>query len=241
MENSRLYLFVVWHRGMPEFDRIESLIKARFTVLKQFEVVWRRRDFLRNFAAFYGWKGFAIWAGKMFRSGTGPFRALVVRDEHPDFTPTSDDAKLRAKQTGCGIPELKENANVYSLKIELRKTLTHSNVVHASVNEAETRHNLQALLGQTPEEFAARGDLDGAVERLEFTKPIAYHPFKYAEVRGKGPQFFEYELKLNRVTLFFFPRCGVPTIFSCSFRLLSLFNFAFCLGNIKMGYRQSIK
>lgn len=33
---------------------------------------------------------------------------------------------------------------------------THSNVVHASVNEAETRHNLKALTGETLEQFLAR-------------------------------------------------------------------------------------
>ena len=40
--------------------------------------------------------------------------------------------------------------------------------------------------------------------------------------------------RLNRVDLFFLPRCGLPTVFSFSFRLGGLFGFAFCIGAIKI-------
>ena len=221
---SNVYLFVIWNRGMDEIEKILGEIRARFTVLKQFDVTWPARDYVRNFAAFYGWKSYGMWVGKKHRSGTGVFRAVVVRDDRPAF---SDPEKR-------GLPELLQDDNVYSLKVACRGMTTHSNVVHASVNEAETRHNLKALTGESLEHFLARPYLDGSVSELKFTEPIPYVPYPHAEENGKGPRFFQGTFRLNRIDLFLLPRCGIPTVFSFSFRLGGLFGFAFCIGAIKI-------
>ena len=220
-----VYLFVIWHRGMPEAERVLGEIRGRFTVLKQFDVTWPARDYVRNFAAFYGWKSYGMWVGKKHRSGTGPFRVALVRDERPVF---SDPEKR-------GIPETLQDDNVYGLKVACRGMTRHSNVVHASVNEAETRHNLKALTGETLEEFLARTDLDGTVSELKFTEPIPYAPYPYAEENGKGPRFFQGRFKFNRVEIFLLPRCGLSTVLSFSFRIFGLFSFAFCIGKVKVG------
>ena len=237
---NKIFLFVVWNRGLPELEVVRAAIREKFTILKEFEVTWRPKDYTKNFAAFYGWKAWSMWLGKKRRSGTGPFRVIMVRDENPKFGGLSDEAKARVKRGG-EPPELAENENAYAFKMSLRDRMAHSNVIHSAVNEAEVRHNLKAITGETLEEFAARKDLDGSVEYFAFDHPLEYHPYKYLESRGKGPQYCEVELKFNRFNLFLLPRCGVPTIFSCSFRILSLFSFAFCIGNIKMGYRQGVK
>ena len=221
---SNVYLFLIWNRGMDEIEKILGEIRARFTVLKQFDVTWPAKDYVRNFAAFYGWKSYGMWVGKKHRSGTGVFRAVVVRDDHPAF---SDPEKR-------GLPELLQDDNVYSLKVACRGMTTHSNVVHASVNEAETRHNLKALTGESLEHFLARPDLDGSVSELKFTEPIPYVPYPHAEENGMGPRFFQGTFRLNRIDLFLLPRCGIPTVFSFSFRLGGLFGFAFCIGAIKI-------
>ena len=227
-----VYLFVVWNRGLPELDAVLKAIRARFTILRQFDVKWRPRDFVKNFAAFYGWKAFAQWVGKKHRSGSGPFRVIVVRDEHPTFQPEKKPVPT----------ELRFNEKLYAFKIHLRQTMKHSNVVHASDNEAETRHNLMALTGETLEEFLARKDLgaEGPIKTIAFDKPMPYVAYPYAEAAGKGPRYADLEFKLYRVAIFLLPRCGVPTIFSFSFRIFGLFSFAFCIGKIKMGFRQSI-
>ncbi len=225
-----VYVFVVWSRGMDELGVVMDALRGRFSVLRQFDVSWRPRDFVRNLAAFYGWKSYTMWLGKKWRSGTGRFRAIVVRDERPGFRPAEKDAP----------PELLFNDGVYGVKTALRGAMRRSNVVHASVNEAETRHNLMALTGQTLEEFLARPDLDGSVSPLVFESPMPYAAYPHAEKAGKGPRFVDGELRLNRVAVFLLPRCGVPTVFSFSFRILSLFSFAFCVGRIKMGFRQTI-
>ena len=222
---SNVYLFVIWHRGMDEAEKILGEICSRFTVLKQFDVVWRPKDYVKNFAAFYGWKSYGMWVGKKRRSGTGPFRAVVVRDENPVF---SDPEKR-------GIPATLQDDNVYGLKVACRGMTRHSNVVHASVNEAETRHNLKALTGETLEEFLARTDLDGSVSQLKFDAPLPYVEYPYAEENGKGPRFFAGKLKLNRVEIYLLPRCGVSTVFSFSFRIFGLFSFVFCIGKVKVG------
>ena len=222
---SNVYLFVIWHRGMDEAEKLLGEIRSRFTVLKQFDVVWRPKDYVKNFAAFYGWKSYGMWVGKKRRSGTGPFRAVVVRDENPVF---SDPEKR-------GIPETLQDDNVYGLKVACRGMTRHSNVVHASVNEAETRHNLRALTGETLEEFLTRADLDGSLSELKFDEPLPYVEYPYAEENGKGPRFFAGKLKLNRVEIYLLPRCGVSTVFSFSFRIFGLFSFVFCIGKVKVG------
>ena len=220
-----VYLFVIWHRGMSEADRILSGIRNRFTVLKQFDVTWPAKDYVRNFAAFYGWKSYGMWVGKKHRSGTGVFRAVIVRDERPVLS----DVEKR------GLPELLRNDDVHNLKFACREWTTHSNVLHSSDNEAETRHNLKALTGQTLEEFLARPDLDGSVSELKFTEPIPYVPYPHAEENGKGPRFFQGKFRFNRVEIFLLPRCGLSTVFSFSFRIFGLFSFAFCIGKVKVG------
>ena len=220
-----VYLFVIWHRGMAEAEKILGEIRARFTVLKQFDVTWRPRDYVKNFAAFYGWRSYGMWVGKKRRSGTGPFRVVLVRDENPVF---SDPEKR-------GIPETLQDDNVYGLMVACRGMTKHSNVVHASVNEAETRHNLKALTGETLEQFLARDDLDGSVSELKFDAPIPFVEYPYAEENGKGPRFFAGKLKLNRIEIFLLPRCGVSTVFSFSFRIFGLFSFVFCIGKVKVG------
>ena len=222
-----VYVFVIWHRGMAEAERILAAIRGRFTVLKQFDVRWRPRDYVRNLAAFYGWKCYGMWLGKKHRSGTGVFRAVVVRDGQPVFS----DAD------GLGLPETLRNDNVYGLKVECRGMTAHSNVVHSSVNEAETRHNLRALSGETLEEFLARvgGATEGPVEELSFAGPIPYVAYPYAEENGKGPRYFAGRFRLNRVEVFLLPRCGLPTLFSFTVRFGGLFSFAFCIGKVKLG------
>lgn len=219
-----VYMFVIWHRGMGEADMIMRGIRERFTVLKQFDVMWRPRDYTRNLAAFYGWKSWGMWVGKKHRSGTGVFRAVVVRDESP----------VLEDRDGAGRAETLENSNVCGFKIACRGMTRHSNVVHASVNEAETRHNLRALTGETLEEFLARPDLDGGVSSLKFDAPIPYVAYPYAEENGNGPRFFNGTFRLNRVEIYLLPRCGLPTVFSFSFRIFGLFCFAFCIGKTKV-------
>ena len=226
---SNVYLFVIWHRGMAEAEKILGEIRARFTVLKQFDVTWRPQDYVKNFAAFYGWKSYGMWVGKKRRAGVGIFRAVIVRDANPVFRDVEN----------LGLPVMLRDENVYSLKMDCREMTHHSNVVHASVNEAETRQNFAALFGQTLEEFLARGDLDGSVAELKFDEPMPYVPYPHAEENGKGPRFFQGTFRLNRVDIFLLPRCGLPTVLSFSFRLGGLFGFAFCIGAVKIWMPQT--
>ena len=225
MTPRQVFLFVIWSKGMGEAEMLTREIAARFKILKQFDVTWRKRDFVKNFAAFYGWKSWGMWVGKKRRSGSGPFRAIFILDEHPVF---EDREKL-------GIPEAFENMNVYNFKVSCRELTKHSNVVHASVNEPETRQNLRAITGETLEEFLARGDLDGSLEVIRVERPLEYVPYPYAEENGKGPRFFAGKLRLNRIEIYLLPRCGLSTVFSFSIRFGGLFSLAFCIGKVKVG------
>ena len=74
--------------------------------------------------------------------------------------------------------------------------------------EAETRHNLKALTGDSLETFLSRSDLDGSITSLKFDAPLPYVEYPYAEENGKGPRFFH---------------------------IFGLFSFVFCIGKVKVG------
>ena len=129
------FLFVVWSAAR-KFDRaVEDEIAKRFNVLRKFEVSWPRRDFTRNLAAFYGWKGWFCWWNKARKCGRGPFLAILVEDPSPAWQRVGDTS---GRLLLC-------DKNVCDLKHRLRELTGHSNRIHSSVTPEETRHQLAAL------------------------------------------------------------------------------------------------
>ena len=129
------FLFVVWSKARPFEERILDEISSRFKVVRSFEVVWPRRHFTANLAAFYGWKGRFCWWNKARRCGRGPFLAIEVEDPSPKWERDADTSGHN----------LMLNRHVCDLKKMLRAVTGHSNRIHASMTREETAHELAAL------------------------------------------------------------------------------------------------
>ena len=218
-----IYLFVVWSTGLDVRDRIEAEIEEHFKVLKRFDVTWPAKNFINNFAAFYGWKGRLIWWKKKKRSGTGPFRMIVVEDPAPEFDP---------KQAGDEQKYL-VNLRMLAAKSRFRKMSSLTNIAHSAINEDETRHNLFAITGQTLEEFLVRGDLDGSIERIEQKEKLPFRKSVRLQDRDRKVKFFGFFRDKSRFDFHLLPECGVPTIFSFRIRISGLISAGFCLGKVK--------
>lgn len=129
------FLFVIWSAARAWEPQITDAIEKRFKVVRAFDVAWPKRFFVRNLAAFYGWKSWHIWRNKARKCGTGPFRVIVVEDPAPVWTRERDTFGH----------EMTVDANVYQLKKSFRTLTGRSNIVHSSVTTAETAHQLAAL------------------------------------------------------------------------------------------------
>ena len=129
------FLFVIWSAAREWLPQIEESVGKTFKVLRSFDVVWPQRYFVKNLAAFYGWKSWHVWRNKARKCGTGPFRVVVVEDPAPVW-------KLE-RDTFGHVMEVDEN--VYRLKRSFRELTGRSNVVHSSVTVEETAHQLAAL------------------------------------------------------------------------------------------------
>ena len=222
-EPRHIYLFVVWSTGAELRDRIESEIARDFKILKRFDVVWPPRNFINNFAAFYGWKGPFIWWKKKRRSGTGPFRMIVVEDTAPEFDP-----KYLHEE-----PKYWMNLRMLAAKSRFRKMSKLTNIAHSAVNEDETRHNLRAITGETLEEFLSRDDLDGSVEKIEQTEKLPFRPSVRLQFRNRKVRLIDYLHDGYRWDLYLLPECGVSTVFSFRFRIFGILSVGFCLGKVK--------
>ena len=133
--NGNVFVFVIWSAARSFEPQIMSELEKRFKVLRAFDVTWSKRFFVRNLAAFYGWKSWHIWWNKARKCGTGPFRVIVVEDPSPVW-------KWDIDLSGH---EMFVNENVLQLKRSFRALTGHSNVIHSSVTVDETTHQLAAL------------------------------------------------------------------------------------------------
>lgn len=129
------FIFVIWSAVRHFEQQIIGEIGRRFNIIRTFEVVWSKRHFTQNLAAFYGWKGWFCWWNKARKCGKGPFLVIEVEDPAPMWQQIRDTS---GHLLTC-------DKNIYALKQFLRKLTGHSNRIHSSVSPEETKHQLAAL------------------------------------------------------------------------------------------------
>lgn len=140
-----IFLFILWERARIFEKEMTEKIRSRFTVLRDLEFSWPRRDWVDMLKNFYRFGSSFCWWNKARKCGRGPFRVLVVEDSHPVWKAATD---MRGQRLLADI-------NVVQLKHELRKLSRHSNVVHSSITPQETDQQLRALFGLGTAEFLA--------------------------------------------------------------------------------------
>lgn len=130
-------IFILWSTARnKEADLIDKIAES-FDVVRTYEVSWSPKSFIANLSRFYG-KKLPSARSKLKICGKDSFLVLLVKDNKPD------------------IMENGKNANMLSVKYELRKMLGY-NYLHASDNEQEARENLYFLLGKSIEELLQTG------------------------------------------------------------------------------------
>lgn len=129
------FLFVIWSKARRNEAGMLDAISTRFKVLRKYEVVWPKRYFTANLAAFYGWKDRFCWWNKARKCGKGSFLVIEVEDPEPNWVRDSDTSGH----------DLLLDANIRDVKRMLRKIDGYENRVHASQTREETTHELAAL------------------------------------------------------------------------------------------------
>ncbi|NEM05922.1 hypothetical protein [Geodermatophilus normandii] len=146
LRKPEVHLFVLWSEARALEQRILDDIAAHFTVLELVEVTWTPGEvFAGNLSRMYG-DALPPGSDKEVHCGSGPFLAVVVRDERPRY---------RVRRTNRG-PQLLPS-NVFDARSRYRQWTGGGYRVHASDSTAEAERNLVLLLGRWSAEFP-RGD-----------------------------------------------------------------------------------
>lgn len=150
----RVYLYVVWQRGRKAEDRIRQDLRSNYRMICEYEIRWRRRDAIRNFALFYRHPTFFMWLRKCWICGVGPFRVFLVEDVTSADTRTAD-------------------ARAVAIKTKYRAWAGQRWRVHGSCSLSETRYQYWLLTGKTVEQLLETSG-DGRVEPIELDRPMEF-------------------------------------------------------------------
>ncbi len=158
--NRDIQTFIIWKNARCFEDEILEKIKAKFTVLKEYEITWTPELFGENLSAFYG-DNFIYNMFQRKTRGEGAFVLVIVEDKNPNYilTPTNRG-------------EVLVNEKTFNLKQEIRK-LTKTFSFHSSNDIAESKHDIALLLGKNLNDFLNSTELDGKREILHQDIPSA--------------------------------------------------------------------
>jgi hypothetical protein len=136
------HLFVLWSASRSEEQRILDDLATHFTVLDIVEVTWTPGEvFARNLSRMYG-DALPPGSDKEVHCGSGPFLAVVVRDDRPRY---------RLRRTNLGLELL--DSTVFDARARYREWTGGGYRIHASDSPGEAGRNLALLLGRRPSDF----------------------------------------------------------------------------------------
>ena len=138
---SELHLIVIWNRAICKERELLDEIASRVKVLAACDAEWPV-DAELGFRTFYGTKLKAAVA-KVRECGAGPFRVIIVRDEHPRY---------EERNTSRGVEVV--NATMFDLKTRCRE-IVGGNRIHATISPDETRRDILILTGVKADEWLA--------------------------------------------------------------------------------------
>lgn len=144
------HLFIIWEKAQWKKKEILNDISKELSIIKCVNITWDRLRFADNLSRFYGQK-LPSGSKKEKECGNGMFTLVVVQDGHPNYA-------LRKTSRGMKLV----NTTIFDKKEKFRSWTNdettppnyHGSRIHGTDNEYETRHDLAALLGISPEELA---------------------------------------------------------------------------------------
>lgn len=158
--NQDIQTFIIWKNARCFEEEILEKIKARFKILKEYEITWTPELFGENLSAFYG-DNFVYNMFQRKTRGEGSFVLVIVEDKNPNYISTT-----------ANRGEVLVNEKAFNLKQEVRK-LTKTFSFHSSNDMPESRHDIALLLGKNLNDFLNTAELDGKREFLNQDIPSA--------------------------------------------------------------------
>jgi hypothetical protein len=169
MRNPEVHVFVIWSEARFLEPEILADIDRSFTVLELLEVHWTPGEvFARNLTRMYG-DALPPGSDKEVHCGSGPFLAVVVRDDRPRYG---------VRRTTRGPKRL--NSNVFDSRSRYREWTGGGYRVHASDSVAEAERNLVLLLGRHAADFGRDMGSHGSV-RSQAGDPIGTYGWDSVE------------------------------------------------------------
>src|SRR5215831_18313239 len=142
METSReLHLFIIWNKAIPHAAEIIENMRADFTLLRVFAVHWSDKHFSSNLSRLYCQKE----PGDPYREehyGRGPFLAIVLADEEPDY-------EFRDTPRGSRLV----NVKCFEAKERYQAISGVGHRIYATTTQSETEHDLRLLLHRAYDDF----------------------------------------------------------------------------------------
>lgn len=152
---SRLYSFIIWEKSRKKTDHILDDLKKNFVIRDIYEVRWSKENFVNNLHRFYGLPDVRQ---KVKVGGTGPFLLILISDPHPRFE------EVRVSNEKDIV-----NVNIYDSKMKYRKWIGGEFVIHSSISEKETNHDLTLLFGKNAQDLEKElpERWNGSIKKLE--------------------------------------------------------------------------
>jgi len=143
MNQSNLYIFVLWERAREDEEFLFNEIKKKFVIKDVYEIKWREENFPNNLRRFYGPGKVGDVNKKTKLCKTGPFLVIIILDPNPIF---------EKRRTSKGMELV--NINLFENKKEFRDKTGKGYAIHGSLTKKETNDDLTLLLGKNLEDVS---------------------------------------------------------------------------------------
>jgi hypothetical protein len=138
---NELHLFIIWEYARHKEKEIIHSILKNFIIEEIVEVTWSNDNFAENLSRFYG-TNLPINSEKEKHIGTGPFLAIIVKDEKPVYDTLS---------TSKGLQHV--NSNTFTSKSSFRDLTGGGHKIHGTNSLKETNHDLALLFGISVDDY----------------------------------------------------------------------------------------
>ena len=142
MNESDIYIFVLWERARENEENLLDEIKKKFVRRDIYEIEWKKENFSNNLRRFYGPGKIGDVDKKIKLCKTGPFLLIVISDPNP---------KYGKRRTSKGMELV--NVNLFEKKKAFRNHTKKGYAIHSSLTKKETNDDLTMLLGKNLDDF----------------------------------------------------------------------------------------
>jgi hypothetical protein len=158
MNQSNLYIFVLWERARENEQNLINKINEFFEIRDMYEIKWNEQNFPNNLKRFYGPGKIGDVEKKTRLCKTGAFLLIIISDHNPKFG---------KRRTSKGMELV--NINLFENKKKFREQTKKGYAIHSSITEQETNDDLTMLLGKNLSDIkkSLSEKWDGNIKKIE--------------------------------------------------------------------------